>query len=217
MRGMKFIGVLIALFCTLMASIMISTGSNVGGIVVLLSGCMALMSCWRYKSPKKKSREELQRVQKVFDIAQERMQSKMVISRAIIAPGGGFFIDDVNKIFAISQSGNERIINFADLVAYELNEDGNSIASGKGAATAIGGLAFGTIGALVGSSGERKHQNTCTSLIVRIMVNDLNAPQITIPYIKSEVKKDTPAYRESFENAKELVAILNYIEKHGAA
>ena len=66
---------------------------------------------------------------------------------------------------------------------------------------------------MIGAAGKRKNQNTCTSLVVRIRVNDLDNPEIMISFITSETKKDGSLYKHSLAEANKLIAILNYIEK----
>lgn len=122
------------------------------------------------------------------------------------------FIDDINKKIALGINKRLKFINFSDIISFELNEDGNTLIEGKGFATAVGGLTFGLLGAMVGSAGKRKSQNTCSSLLVRIVVNDLKSPQIVIPFIKKEIMKNKSRYKSSMEKAKELVAVLKYIE-----
>lgn len=129
-----------------------------------------------------------------------------------------FFVDDINKKFAVGvggKTGQVKIYNYNDLGEFELNEDGNSIVKGKGLATAVGGLTFGLLGAMVGASGNRKNQNTCTSLVVRIRVNDLDSPEVMIPFITTETKKDSSLYAHLLKEAKGLIAVLNYIENQG--
>lgn len=209
---MKVIGIILFLLCILVNVVTSSTGAN--GIVILIIGTGALISCWRYKNPKKKLKEEQTAQKNKFDAAQNQLQSRdFVLSKSISIPDGGFFVDDINKKFASSQNGIIRIFDYTDLGEFELNEDGNSIAQGRGMATAVGGMTFGVMGALVGNSGKRKQQNTCSSLIVRIMVNDLQNPQIIVPYISKEINKKTPLYKELFEKSKEFISVLHYIEK----
>lgn len=127
-----------------------------------------------------------------------------------------FFVDDINKKFAVGvggKTGQVKIYNYNDLGEFELNEDGNSIVKGKGLATAVGGLTFGVLGAMIGASGKRKNQNNCTSLVVRIRVNDLNNPEVMIPFITTETKKDNSLYKYALSEANNLIATLNYIEK----
>ena len=105
------------------------------------------------------------------------------------------------------------IYRYSDLLSFALEEDGDSITQGKGFATAIGGLTFGLGGALVGGAGKRKTENTCFSLILRILLSDLKNPQIVIPLITKEIKKNKPEYRKIYEKAKAVVAILAVIEE----
>lgn len=104
------------------------------------------------------------------------------------------------------------IYDYSALVNFELNEDGNSILQGKGLSTALGGIAFGGVGALVGSAGKRKSQNTCTMLILRLSMKDINQPLINLNYIFGEVSKDSLTYKTAIENAKKLAATFSYIQ-----
>lgn len=141
-------------------------------------------------------------------------------------PQGEFLVDDVSKKFAIryleSKRTNNpfalykytpvlRVYKYSDLGPFELSEDGNAISQGRGAATALGGVAFGLVGAMVGSSGKRKIQNTCTSLCVNVAVNDLQSPQLMIEFMNSEVKKDSGLYKEKLQQAQEFIGVLQYI------
>jgi len=125
------------------------------------------------------------------------------------------YVDDVNKKFAIQvgKKGKLKIYNYKDLGQYELNEDGNSVLQGKGIATIVGGMAFGIFGAMAGAVGKRANTNICTSMVVRIMVNDLDEPQIVIPFITNKTKKGKMMYNISLAEAKKLISILSYIER----
>ena len=127
-----------------------------------------------------------------------------------------FFVDDASKRFAIA--GNDvQIYNFSDILDFELNEDGNSIMRGKGMATALGAATLGLPGALMGAAGKRESVGTCTSLLVRISLNNLKTPQVVIPLINgTEIKKDT-YYQSYFETAKELMSTLAYIANQNDA
>ena len=124
-----------------------------------------------------------------------------------------FYVDDINMKFALIQKNHLRIYNYSDLLDFELNEDGNSIAKGKGLATAVGGLTFGLGGALVGMSGKRKSESTCNSMIIRMFVNDLQNSQIVISLISGmDVKKTSIIYTSNRDIAKDFVATLTYIQ-----
>lgn len=144
-------------------------------------------------------------------------------------PQGEFLVDDVGKRFAIwyieaiktknpftpyKHSPKFWVVNYSDLGAFELIEDGTVVSQGKGVATAVGALTFGLLGALVGASGKRKSQNICTSMGVRILLNDLQNPQMEIVLISSDIRKDNPYYKEKMKLAQELMAVLNYISNN---
>jgi hypothetical protein len=118
-----------------------------------------------------------------------------------------FYVDDINRKFAviIGRKGKPKVYNYKDLGEFELNKDGNSIVKGKGVAT-------GLLGTMIGSSGKRKSANTCTSLVIRMMVNELENPEIVIPLIDREVKKTSLIYTNAISEAKTLIVTLNYID-----
>lgn len=125
------------------------------------------------------------------------------------------YIDDVNKKFAIQvgKKGKLKIYSYKDLGQYELNEDGNSILQGKGIAAIVGGAAFGIFGAMAGAAGKRASADICTSMVIRIRVNDLDEPEIVIPFIANKTKKGKMRYNISLTEAKKLISILSYIER----
>ena len=122
------------------------------------------------------------------------------------------YIDDTNKKIAIRDGTAIFYFNYSDIIDFELNEDGNSIAGGKMLSTAVGALAFGIPGAIIGASGNKKNQSTCSSLIVRIFIKNLERPQIRIDFIEQETKKDGIIYKANIDRAKELMATLTYIQ-----
>jgi hypothetical protein len=75
----------------------------------------------------------------------------------------------------------------------------------------VGALTFGIAGAIVGSSGKRKTESTCSNMTVRILVNDLQDPQIDVVFVSSEISKKSVLYKEKQKQAQELIATLNYI------
>lgn len=142
----------------------------------------------------------------------------MDISKTIKAGGATIYIDDKNKSWAYQKNGGAGLqkYKFSDLLSFEVYENGDSVMQGKAGGAIIGGLAFGIVGAMVGSAGKRKVKNTCNSLQVRMTINDLQNPEIIIPFIKHEVQKSSFTYKKSLEAAKNLAATLTYIQKQPA-
>lgn len=125
--------------------------------------------------------------------------------------------DDEHKQIAVRNKDKIRTINYTDITGYELCEDGGSIAEGNWGGALVGGLAFGVTGAIIGSSGAKKNTSTVSSILLNIMVNDINSPIISIPFLTLKCKKDSGTYKSSIASAREAVAVLKYIEKQVTA
>lgn len=202
---LKVIGGIWFAFWLIGAISLLSIGETGIAVLFFVFSTIGTIPMYKYKEKKVKGKKQT-------TVDQLKEQGFNIDKHIKIGFLNGFYVDDKSKKFAVKQGKKLRVFNYNDLGAFELNEDGNSIIKGKGLATAVGGLTFGLLGAMVGGSGKKKSQSTCTSLIVRIMVNDLNEPQITFPYITTETKKNSPIYTSAYEEAKSLIATLTYIE-----
>ena len=125
-----------------------------------------------------------------------------------------FFVDDINKKwFVLNLDGSESTIyNYNDIIGYEVYEDGNCILQSRSGRAAVGGLLFGTTGAIIGASGQRNMVNTCRVLQVRISVNNLVQSEQVIKIIQEPTTKQSIVYTAAIEKAKEIVSVLNYIK-----
>lgn len=123
-------------------------------------------------------------------------------------------IDDKNQKWAviIGKSGESSIYKYSDLVEYEILEDGNSIVKGRVGSVVAGGLLFGGVGALAGGARSKKVKNTCRSLKINIVVNNLSKPQIIIPLISAETKTGSFVYNGATAKAKEIASVLAIIK-----
>lgn len=107
---------------------------------------------------------------------------------------------------------NPRIHRFDEILGYELLEDGDSITKGGLGRAVAGGLLFGGVGAVVGGvTGKKKTKNTCTSLRVKITLNDITMSTEYINLIASETKKNGILYKTCEAQAQEIVSILQVI------
>ena len=108
------------------------------------------------------------------------------------------------------------IFNLKDIVNCEILEDGKTVnKSGLGSAV-VGGLAFGTKGAIVGAIAGQKTVGYCKSLGVEIDV-DYGQPQplrLYVPFISVDTKIDSSTYtviRKSAETLyREISSIIAY-------
>ncbi|UYZ34963.1 SHOCT domain-containing protein [Clostridium beijerinckii] len=125
--------------------------------------------------------------------------------------------DDTQKKWLVpdgllGKKKNPKIYNYSDIVDYELLEDGESIAKGGLGRAVAGGVLFGGIGAIVGGvTGGKKSKTVCTSLKIKITVNDINNPVVYLKFLSSETKKSSFIYKTAFNSAQECLSVLQLI------
>lgn len=123
--------------------------------------------------------------------------------------------EDSKRWYTPAGAGGKKhphIFNFSDIVDYELMEDGNTITKGGLGRAVAGGFLFGGVGAVVGGATGSKHsKSTCTSLKIKVTINDLSFPTEYINLIQSELKKDSIIYRTLAKQAEECVSLLQII------
>ncbi len=122
--------------------------------------------------------------------------------------------DDENQKWApLSFFGKRKLIyDYSDIVNFELIEDGESVASGGLGRALVGGALFGGAGAIVGGvTGRKKSKGICTSLKLKITVNDMNDPAVYINFIETKTKKDGYVYKEIAKQAQECLSTFQLI------
>lgn len=131
--------------------------------------------------------------------------------------GKYFAMDDNSKLWAISQgplttwkNGEPR--SYSDIIDFELIEDGGSISKGGLGRAIVGGALYGGVGAIVGGvTGKKKSNPTCTSLMIKITINNSSHPTQYIKFITSSTKKSSFTYKTEFNNAQEIMSLLQLI------
>ena len=131
--------------------------------------------------------------------------------------GSYFGINEETRQWAVSKGlfstlENGAVYRYEDIVDFELLEDGTSVVKGGLGRAVAGGFMFGGVGAVVGgiTGGKRAHQK-CTSLRIKITVSQLAAPVVYISLISTETAKDSRAYRKAYQDAQEIISLLQVI------
>ena len=122
-------------------------------------------------------------------------------------------IDDTKKQFII-QKGRQysEVYNFADVLSYEVFENGQSKVQGRTGSALIGGAFFGLGGAIVGSSRNRSINEKCTHLTLIIRINNLYSPQIELVFFNNvSVDKSSVVYKTKIDNIRLVCSHLEYI------
>lgn len=127
------------------------------------------------------------------------------------------YVDDTNKKWSIKYPlvSSVQTYKFSDLIEFEIIEDGGSITKGRAGSALVGGILFGAAGAVIGASRRKIVEPICRTLQLRITVDDIDNPEITIYLINKETKKDSYEYTSSMESCRKVASKLSYIQNDG--
>jgi len=124
-----------------------------------------------------------------------------------------FKVDYTNKKWTITD--NVKILNiykFADIINYEVFENGLSKVKGTAGKALVGGWLFGIGGAIVGSSMSKGVDEYCDNLELRIRINDSSSNEIILNFIKNEkINKSSDSYLKAKNNLKSICSILEFM------
>lgn len=121
-------------------------------------------------------------------------------------------LDSSNNRFLIKDISGYRILNYNQLVSYELCKDGSSIISGDASGAIMGGLLFGTVGAIAGAAGSSKTVNSyCSDMYISVV--DDSAHRYKLPLITETVFESSQDYKVAIERAREMISILSVIDR----
>lgn len=132
-------------------------------------------------------------------------------------------IDAKQQMFLVKceETASFKLYRFSDLIGYELSEDGRSTISSTAKDAAIGGILFGTTGAVVGASSKKDIDEYCSNISISLTVNDVSEARIVIPILSKTtvngVSKKSDEYIYSVERAKEIIALLQLIQREAAS
>jgi len=126
---------------------------------------------------------------------------------------GVLLIDEQGKKWTVNNYFSKyKIYEYNDLLEIEIFEDGVNIGKTSSLGKAIvGGFLFGVAGAVIGSSMGKK-KNECTSLGLRIIVNDLDQPYIQLNFLNGKTKRDSIVYKTALQSANQIAAVLTTIQ-----
>lgn len=115
---------------------------------------------------------------------------------------------------------SENIHAVAELIDFELLDSGQRIVDSSSlAGAALGGMAFGGAGAIVGSTmRSKKIKDECTSLSLKLIFNSINNNTEYIYFIGGDsdimkVKRDSAAFKVIYGAAQECLSILTILLK----
>lgn len=157
-------------------------------------------------------------VKKCKEVIAYEMRGNMLQKKAAFIPTKtlGVFMayDEKNNMLGFNMTmfnGFESIYHIDEIVGYELIEDETVLTKGGLGKAALGGLIFGSGGAIVGSILGKKVSDYCTSLKIRIVVDNISNPTIFINFINGKVRKDSIAYKQNCNAIQECLSLLDLV------
>jgi hypothetical protein len=104
------------------------------------------------------------------------------------------------------------LLNFKDIINYELIENGQVIHNGSAGKAVAGALLFGVAGAVVGST-MHSSADICTFMQLRLTINNISTPSILITLIAPPgIIRNSQYYYDALGFIKEVIATLDVIK-----
>ncbi|PZL71036.1 hypothetical protein CI088_14265 [Enterococcus plantarum] len=109
---------------------------------------------------------------------------------------------------------NANIYSINLINGYEIVENGNTVSSGGLGRAAVGAIAFGGAGAIVGAvTGKKTTAAVVESLKIKINLNNLDTPVIYVNLITKATKQSSNNYKSAIRKADTVVATLDILIK----
>ena len=146
-------------------------------------------------------------------LAAFKKESKHGLLKGIMAVStAGMSIIAEKAVKGINTGTIKDVYNFSDLNSFELMEDDSQVTSGGVGQALVGGLLFDGAGLIAGGiTGKRKTKKVVESMFIKLHINDFNNPLIMIPLITEKTKINSKEYKEEFNLANQLIAMLDLI------
>ncbi len=124
-------------------------------------------------------------------------------------------LDSTHEKFLVKDESSYNVLTYNQMVSYELCKDGSSIITGNASGALVGGLLFGTVGAVAGAAGSPKDVSKyCSEMYISIVDN--NARRYRLYLITEQVLESSADYKVAIERAREMLSILSVIEANNA-
>lgn len=158
--------------------------------------------------------EVLKFSRKMRDLAKEKekMKDSFHCTRTIVPDR--LQVDDQGKVIKIAfdEEGEYEYLKFDQILSYEMIDDNRDMMKGGVGRAVVGGLLFGSTGAIVGAQ-TRKSQHICSSLYLNVYLKNTPNPFEKMEFITQDVNRYSNAYTNKLEEAKKAALFFDYIIK----
>ena len=116
-------------------------------------------------------------------------------------------VDENHNSFRIGKD----VFEYANLLSFELLENGNTVTKGGLGRAVVGGMLFGGVGAVVGGVTGSKTQNVCSSMKLRVTLRNAHMDNTYITFIGYNTPVNSPEYSGAQKNAQACISALEII------
>lgn len=121
------------------------------------------------------------------------------------------FDDDTETLMLEEEDWTKtQFIKYNQIVDFELLENGGSLAKGGVGRALVGGILFGSTGAIVGST-TRKQKKLCESLCIKLTLKDYEEPSYYINFVEKPVDVGSEYYKDVVKKAQDMMSKLQLI------
>lgn len=121
------------------------------------------------------------------------------------------FDDDTETLMLEEEDWTKtQFIKYNQIVDFELLENGGSLAKGGVGRALVGGILFGSTGAIVGST-TRKQKKLCESLCIKLTLKDYEEPSYYIQFVEKPIDVGSKLYKDVMKNAQDMMSKLQLI------
>jgi len=134
------------------------------------------------------------------------------------ATGNCVFSIDYNakKVCIIDNGSTPKIFMNTDIISVEIAEDEDTITktqrSSQIARAVVGNVLAGGVGAIIGGlSGSKRTTGIVKSVVVKLIVNDIQQPNISMTFLSKETKRGSSAYKNALELAEKWYGMFRVL------
>lgn len=123
-----------------------------------------------------------------------------------------FYVDTEKQQFKVGGYRNAaNVFDFNQVSSYELVESDHTITSGGLGRSAVGAVAFGGVGAVVGAlTGGKKTKKVVENFKIKINLKSIETPVVYVELLIGKTKTNSLIYKDALEKADNILSILDY-------
>lgn len=115
--------------------------------------------------------------------------------------------DDNAKEFVVGSGDTADLFQYENIVDYELLQNGATVSKGSMGGAVVGGLLFGTAGAIAGAAGSKRIEiDVCTNLSIKVTLKDTYRKVCYITFVNGNLATNSNAYNVAYTLAQNCMS-----------